>query len=128
MDVRARIPVRDVLALAAAAVFALTAIRAGARMGAPPDGGCATSPTCPNPHQWWALLVLAFACGMLALVTGAAVIARHTTPARAAPPGLRAVAAVVAVAIALVVVDPPAHLNGLHADWFGHSLSDGSLG
>ena len=33
----------------------------------------------------------------------------------------------VAVALAIAIVNPPGHLNSPHADWFGHSLSDGTL-
>jgi MFS family permease len=127
MDVRARIGARDGLTVAAAVVFAVTAIRAVTRMGPLPDVGCSMSPTCPNSHQWWALLVLAFLCGMLAVITGAALVSRWTAPARPAPARLPVVAAVMAVAIALVAVDPPGHLNSPHADWFGHSLDDSSL-
>jgi len=33
----------------------------------------------------------------------------------------------IAVALAIVIVNPPDHLNSPHADWFGRSLSDGTL-
>jgi len=32
----------------------------------------------------------------------------------------------IAVALAIVIVNPPDHLNSPHADWFGRSLSDGT--
>jgi len=40
----------------------------------------------------------------------------------------RGVAIALVVALAVVIVDPPDHLNSPRADWFGHSLGDGTLG
>jgi hypothetical protein len=36
-------------------------------------------------------------------------------------------AGLLAVALAVVVVDPPDHLNSPRADWLGQSLGDGTL-
>jgi MFS superfamily sulfate permease-like transporter len=104
--------------VAAIVVFLVTAGRAIAGMGPRPDGTCATAPTCPNTHQWVALLVLAAACIVLALLTIVAIDSRRRWPG---------VAIAVAVALAIVIVNPPGHLNSPHADWFGRSLSDGTL-
>jgi hypothetical protein len=112
--------IRDGAILGAVAVLVLTAVRALARMGPAPDGTCASSPTCPNAHQWTALLVLAAACGLAALLGLAWVLAGGRSQWRVALVAL-------ALAAALLVVDPAGHLNGPDANWFGHSLSDGSL-
>jgi glycerol uptake facilitator-like aquaporin len=103
----------------AAAVFLITAWQAVARMGPTPDGTCATAPTCPNSHQWIALLVLAGLCVALAFLTLVAVWDGG--------PRRRQIAVALAIAAAVLVVNPPDHLNSPHADWFGRSLSDGSL-
>jgi len=109
--------VRLGVGIAAIAMFLFTAVRAIVRMGPRPDGTCASAPTCPNSHQWIALLVLAAICVVLAFAT-VAVIGRRRWPG---------VAIAVAVALAIAIVNPPGHLNSPHADWFGHSLSDGTL-
>jgi cytochrome bd-type quinol oxidase subunit 2 len=109
--------VRRGVGVAAIAMFLVTAGRAIARVGPRPDGTCATAPTCPNAHQWVALLVLAAVCVVLAFLTFAALASD-----RRRWPGVA-----VLVALAIVIVNPPGHLDSPHADWFGHSLSDGTL-
>jgi H+/Cl- antiporter ClcA len=114
--------VRRGTAIVAAVVFAVTAVRSFARMGPTPDGTCAMSPTCPNTQQWVALLVVAVVCGLLALMTPGLL---WSDPARRrwwTGPALA-----LALAAALVIVDPPGHLNSLHATWFGRPLGDGTL-
>jgi len=111
--------VRRGLGIAAIAMFLVTAARAVARMGPRPDGTCATAPTCPNSHQWVALLVLAVVCVVLAFLTLAAML---NDKRQWRWPGVA-----IAIALAIVIVNPPGHLNSPHADWFGRSLSDGTL-
>jgi len=111
----ARMSVRRGVGIAAIAVFLVTAIRAIATMGPRPDGTCASAPTCPNEHQWIALLVLAAICVVLAFLTFVAIDRRKW-------PGVA-----IAIALSIVIVNPPGHLNSPHADWFGRSLSDGTL-
>jgi hypothetical protein len=115
--------VRRGVGVAAIAMFLITAGRAIGRMGPRPDGTCATSPTCPNTHQWIALLVLAAVCVLFAVLTFAAISGDRPESRRRWP----GVAIAVAVALAIVIVNPPGHLNSPHADWFGRSLSDGTL-
>jgi hypothetical protein len=124
MTARSAWKVRRGVGIAAIAMFLVTAGRAIARMGPRPDGTCATAPTCPNSHQWIALLVLAGICVALAFLTFAAVVNDRAEGGRRGWPG---VTIAVAVALAIVIVDPPGHLNSPHADWFGRSLSDGTL-
>jgi len=109
--------IRRGVGVAAIAMFLLTAGRAVTRLGPRPDGTCATAPTCPNPHQWIALLVLAALCVVLALATFLMIGRRRW----------RGLTIAIAVALAIVIVNPPDHLNSPHADWFGRSLSDGTL-
>jgi hypothetical protein len=120
MAARALTRIRGGAILAAVVVLVLTAARAVVRMGPAPDGTCATGPTCPNAHQWAALLVLAAASGLAAMLGLAWVLAGGRSQWRVALVAL-------ALAGALVVVDPPAHLDGPDATWFGRSLSGGSL-
>jgi hypothetical protein len=117
MTARSALKVRRGVGIAAIAMFLVTAARAFGRMGPRPDGTCATAPTCPNTHQWVALLVLAAVCVVLALLTLAALVND-----RRRWPGVA-----IAIALTIVIVNPPGHLNSPHADWFGRSLSDGSL-
>jgi hypothetical protein len=111
--------VRTGAGLGAIALFLLTAGRSIGRMGPTPDGTCAMAPTCPNSHQWVALLVVAGLCVVLAFLTWAAVVSR--------PRWSSGVLICLALAIAVAAVNPPDHLNSPRADWFGHSLGDGTL-
>jgi H+/Cl- antiporter ClcA len=114
--------VRRGTAIVAALVFAVTAVRSFVRMGPIPDGTCGMSPTCPNSYQWVALLVLAVVCGLLALMTPGLLWSERTRGRWWSGPAIA-----LAVAAALVIVDPPDHLNSLHATWFGHPHSDGRI-
>jgi hypothetical protein len=119
--------VRRGAAVIAAVVFAATAVRSLVRMGPVPDGTCAMSPTCPNSQQWVALLVLAVVCGLSALVTLALL---WSDPAGGASHKRRRWSGPIialALAAALLIADPPDHLNSPHATWLGHPLGDGTL-
>jgi hypothetical protein len=101
--------------LVAVALFLVTGVRALVRMGPRPDGTCGMDPTCPNLHQWVALHVLAGLCLVLAFAAFALRTRRL------------GVAIALVFALAVVIVDPPDHLNSPRADWFGHSFGDGRL-
>jgi hypothetical protein len=118
---------RDGLGVAAVLVFLVTAVRSIAKMGPVPDGTCGTSPSCPNRHQWVALQVLAALCVVLAVLTAFEVLRDRADRGRGMPSKWFAITLAVGLAIAVLVVDPADHLNSPDADWFGHSLSDGSL-
>jgi hypothetical protein len=114
----------------AIAVFLGTAFRSVSRMGPVPDGTCATAPTCPNSHQWVALLVMAAICVVFAFLTFVVVyehVPNDGEAGRLRPWPDVAIAVAVAVALVIVAGDPPGHLNSPHADWFGRSLADSSL-
>jgi hypothetical protein len=73
------------------------------------------APTCPNSRQWVALLVAAGVCVVPAVLTLIAVRKERTD--REVGGSRRWTAVAIVTALAVVIVNPPGHLNGPHADW-----------
>ena len=71
------------------------------------------------------MLVAAGVCVVLAVLAFIAVRKERTD--REVGGSRRWTAVAIVIALAVVIVNPPGHLNSPQADWFGGSVSDGSL-